>query len=648
MSNGGNVWATLGIAPTADQRSIKRAYARLLKNTRPEDDPAAFQALHDAYQYALRIAAQWADDEVQNDRPAPPVDAVAAPLPAEPAQIVAPAVPPTAPPLTPAPAPVVAPPATTPLAQALPPISSNIAPAPLAPPPPPAPLPHAPHQPVELTELADLPAAEPAPPAPSAPPPGAWEEGMALWQKFLEDSEPEAAPALARLQADGKFDSLAVNEVFELRALEHCARADCRPALRTALVQHFRWEDEHAHLERINPTAVSEALGRYRAHQALLLLRERAADSEALEALLANSTPRRSMKTRNAGFMKELRNHLDEIRHRYPELLHYELNPEVISWWQQQADQRRYYVSTAVWSLVLAWLLYVGVQFGLHEYDMLATRGTSERDTQNAVSFGLCALLSFGLLAWNALRTPPEGVSAVQAWRNRCVPYLFYYLQPGKNRQLAWLAQLLACLLLMLIPHPLPVLQWMIQLVLGVCALNGVFAPPHALSNRNYIFVIVATLVFAHWLNDDLYPHHHYLASMFAAICIASLALRGSTALRVELGVTPAALKLGRGAWLAGGALLFAGIAGAVLPLALAQALTIVTCFVGLLLTRISAAPKFFVPLALLTAFALSNKTMMHFQIQPQAILLQWGLFVVGLFMVVSLAKSFRPVEHFS
>ncbi|MET0265138.1 MAG: J domain-containing protein, partial [Duganella sp.] len=66
MHSVGNVWATLGIAPTADERSIKRAYARLLKGTRPEDDPAAFQALHDAYQHALRIAPQWADDD-QND-----------------------------------------------------------------------------------------------------------------------------------------------------------------------------------------------------------------------------------------------------------------------------------------------------------------------------------------------------------------------------------------------------------------------------------------------------------------------------------------------------------------------------------------------------------------------------------------------------
>ncbi len=50
------VWAVLGIEPTDSERDIKRAYAKKLKVTRPDDDPAGFQELHNAFKTALKIA----------------------------------------------------------------------------------------------------------------------------------------------------------------------------------------------------------------------------------------------------------------------------------------------------------------------------------------------------------------------------------------------------------------------------------------------------------------------------------------------------------------------------------------------------------------------------------------------------------------
>ena len=49
-------WKTLELAPTADVREIKRAYARLAKKYHPEDAPEEFRALHDAYEQALAYA----------------------------------------------------------------------------------------------------------------------------------------------------------------------------------------------------------------------------------------------------------------------------------------------------------------------------------------------------------------------------------------------------------------------------------------------------------------------------------------------------------------------------------------------------------------------------------------------------------------
>ncbi|WP_286070398.1 hypothetical protein [Stenotrophomonas sp. 57] len=51
----------------ADERAIKRAYAQRLRLTRPEDDPVAFQQLHEAYQAALA----WAKDRTTEEAPWP-------------------------------------------------------------------------------------------------------------------------------------------------------------------------------------------------------------------------------------------------------------------------------------------------------------------------------------------------------------------------------------------------------------------------------------------------------------------------------------------------------------------------------------------------------------------------------------------------
>jgi len=49
-------WNILAISPSHDKKDIKRAYAKKLKTTRPDEDSQAFQELHRAYKEALHLA----------------------------------------------------------------------------------------------------------------------------------------------------------------------------------------------------------------------------------------------------------------------------------------------------------------------------------------------------------------------------------------------------------------------------------------------------------------------------------------------------------------------------------------------------------------------------------------------------------------
>ncbi len=54
-----NCWITLGIEEYSDKKSIKVAYAKLLKITKPDDDPQGFKELHAAYKEALELVSEY-------------------------------------------------------------------------------------------------------------------------------------------------------------------------------------------------------------------------------------------------------------------------------------------------------------------------------------------------------------------------------------------------------------------------------------------------------------------------------------------------------------------------------------------------------------------------------------------------------------
>src|SRR5215471_18001762 len=65
------MWEELGIVPTADAKAIRRAYAGRLRGLDPDQDPAAFQRLRQAFEAALSQAERPTRAAPQTPR-APP------------------------------------------------------------------------------------------------------------------------------------------------------------------------------------------------------------------------------------------------------------------------------------------------------------------------------------------------------------------------------------------------------------------------------------------------------------------------------------------------------------------------------------------------------------------------------------------------
>jgi hypothetical protein len=62
-------WNILGIDATDDKKAVKRAYSKKLKITRPDDDAAGYQALREAFDWAIKYGVYYHSDESAVDEP---------------------------------------------------------------------------------------------------------------------------------------------------------------------------------------------------------------------------------------------------------------------------------------------------------------------------------------------------------------------------------------------------------------------------------------------------------------------------------------------------------------------------------------------------------------------------------------------------
>jgi hypothetical protein len=304
----------LGIGPTSDKREIRRAYARRLKETHPEDDPEGFQRLREAYEIALQQSGWIAEDEAEEDAHADESEQAVEPKPRPARQ------------------------------------DSG----------------SAGDHPGEAEHKDD-----PADDEPDDRDRRAVTDMVAGLGRLLDKGDDRgAAEALEIAVADPVLLNLNNRRLFEFLLLQEVGERDpMPPATARAAAKAFRWDEHWTDLPYDYQYLADQVLAVQLSEERLAELHRAAKkrigggfEARAANLLLGPYSPVRFTLAGGADLLTAMERLLAELRAQYPEILEREVDPRVLAWWTEATDDPASRINRR--SRMVTWTI-IGLSFAL-------------------------------------------------------------------------------------------------------------------------------------------------------------------------------------------------------------------------------------------------------------------------------------------
>lgn len=509
-----SIWEILDIEATGNEREIKRAYAKKLKVTRPEDDQEGFKRLRASYDEAIAYATRLArieresnesTDNASNPTAAPAINA-AEPLPtAKPALA-----------------------ATNADLNGMPQPSGPVVPEPVPAPP-------------EQMALAP----DPAPPADST---FATAHLLPqLWQKMIAHSSSITKRRVELfLEKEAAFQNLPLREAFEFHACCYCNRDDAEQQVVDAIVEAFGWQNEMRHLQRFDHDLPLSVMARYSANKTWQAVYYKFAhQNPPLKAMMENRklAARDTIMLSKRSHVRQLQIWLHAFRWQYPEVHHYKLKPEIFANWENWASSRRYFQESLLQSLFLGlpfaygWMLILGRFNDEFLSDRLPDHYWRNLALGEISSFILIALWSFFPLGspMGRLRDAyARGLSSWQAFRQRYLHTLLTDHRAKMSVHQQCIANFTAVGITLYWPLS-PSLQ-IVQTILLLQAVLGLLFIASLDLGIGRLLLALAFAVIAALASSPMYPHVGMFSLMLFFFGVGLMILRGSQPLQRIIG----------------------------------------------------------------------------------------------------------------